>query len=133
MDAPYCYHTDTMGDNTYTSYEFKLRGPVTAPITTVSSVSQDVSGFLVGATYMLTYATWWSLCDSNLGDVNVKLNGQSVANIVPCGGAGLGWGDHSFGPFTAVSTVENLKFEFVVNVGQPQVDMRIDNIVIKEF
>lgn len=132
MDAPYCYHIDTSGlNNTYTSYEFKLRGPVTAPITTVSSVGQDVSGFLVGATYMLTYETWWTACDSNLGDVNIKLNGQSVANNMPCSGS-LG-GFQSFGPFTAVSTVENLTFEFVVNVGQPQIDIRIDNVVITEI
>jgi len=134
VQAPNCYYKDTTGENSYTSYEFKQRGLVTSGMP-FSSVGQDVSGFLVGGTYQLYYGSWWSTCDQNLGYVNVKLNGQSVATIHPCDGyvGGLNWADYIIGPFTAVSSVENLTFEFVISVGQSSCDIRLDNIAITEF
>jgi len=130
-DVANTYHIDTTGQSSYTSYEFKLRGNP-ASTTEVASLSQDVPGFTVGASYVLNYGSWWSTCDQSIGFIDIKLNYQSVTTINPCQGtvAGLGWVNGTFGPFTAVSNVENLRFEFVLSLNQNDDDIRLDNIAI---
>jgi len=130
-DVANTYHIDTTGQNSYTSYEFKLRGNP-ASTTEVASLSQDVPGFTVGASYVLNYGSCWSTCDQSIGFIDIKLNYQSVTTIHPCQGtvAGLGWVNGTFGPFTAVSNVENLRFEFVLSLNQNNDDIRLDNIAI---
>jgi len=131
QDVTNTYHMSADGDNSYNSYEFKIVG-YPASETTVASLSQDVPGLTVGASYVLNYANWWSTCDQSIGFIDIKLNNQSVTTIHPCQGtvAGFNWVNGTFGPFTAVSNVENLRFEFVLSLNQYNDDIRLDNIAI---
>lgn len=132
QDVTNTYHMSADGDNSYNSYQFKIVG-YPASETTVASLSQDVPGLTIGASYMLSYALWFNKCDPSFGFVGVNLNHHAVSTFDSCddGQAAVGkWLTVTNGPFTAVANTENLKFEFVIGLQDLGGYIRLDNVAI---
>ena len=130
VDVPNTSHDLSAGDNSPTAYEFVQQGQPFSP-TNVTSLSQEVSGLIVGVAYTVSYSLFFSACTQTFGFVGITLsNHQAVTTFDACdyGQAAVGKFYATSLSFTATATSANLRFEFII--GQPSALIRLDNIAI---
>ena len=112
------------GDASNYAYEFDQTGPIgPTSFTQPASVNQDLI-VTVGASYTLTFRTYFDKCTGSEGFVGVMLNHQPVYTVDACD-FGAGYYNDNTVAFLATVSPFNLRFEFLV--GEPDAVVRIDN------
>ena len=127
-------HTLTTGDYSNTAVEFLQTG-LPASGYNVPSLSQDVTGLTIGASYTLAYDIYFGGCTENYGNLSIILDHKEVFAQYTCNNGGLGAGSYAqyASRFTATANPENLKFNFFVGSQTDNAVMRLDNIYIRPF
>lgn len=126
------FHTITIGDNSDSAFEFLQEGAVSSDASmNPASLSQQLSGLVVGASYTVSFSVYFDKCTQSEGFVGVRFpnySGGFTFDSCDQGQAAVGkYADASFG-FTAEATAEQLRFEFVVQ--EPNAVIRLDNIAV---
>ena len=131
-DVTNTFHTLTIGDNSANAFEFLQEGPVSSSASqNPASLSQQLNGLVVGASYTVSYSVYFDKCTTSEGFVGTRFPGYSggfTYDACDNGQAAVGkYADTSF-VFKAGATTEQLRFEFVV--GSPNAVIRLDNIAV---
>lgn len=121
----------TIADRSNTAFEFQQNG-LPASQTNVASLSQNVTGLTIGASYLLNWSVYFGACTPNYGFLRINLDHQLFATKNACDDSGAVVGRYGAfaGRFIATANPENLEFQFVIGNQTDSAVIRLDKLYI---